>query len=164
MEGNRFGLGLIVGLLVALAVVAATGGFGSLSGTASLSPAGRANVQSTVLSAVTTATESMSSTSSLRAATTSGSSSFSIPENGTYGVAATSTSVSRSTSSGAPLASITGSVGTSVPGPTYSSRVEKIAQQPPLSNAVILVPVLVAFLLGAFLYRLSIRDREPPGV
>jgi hypothetical protein len=60
--------------------------------------------------------------------------------------------------------SSTATASTSVPGLGYSSRVENIAQQPLLSNAVILVPVLVAFLLGAFLYRLSVRNREPPGV
>jgi hypothetical protein len=42
-------------------------------------------------------------------------------------------------------------------GPT---RLTNIAQQPIVSNAEILVPVLVAFLLGAFLYRVTVKERE----
>ncbi len=47
--------------------------------------------------------------------------------------------------------------------PSYSSRVESIAQQPLLTDAVVFVPVLVALLLGAVLYRVSYRGREETG-
>ena len=162
MEGKRFGFGLLAGLFVALVVVGVTGGFGSLSTTGSFSPAAYNVASSTVQSAVSTVTETMISTSTVPPATT-GSSSYPVPPNGTSGLAAVSTTVASSTSSGAPHGSLSGTTGVSVPGPTYSSRVESMAQQPFLSNAVILVPVLVAFLLAAFLYRLSVRNREQPG-
>jgi hypothetical protein len=40
------------------------------------------------------------------------------------------------------------------------SQLANIAHQPIASNAEILAPVLVAFLLGAFLYRVAVQDRE----
>ncbi len=43
--------------------------------------------------------------------------------------------------------------------PAYSSGVYSIAHQSALSNAVVFVPVLVAFLLGAVLYRVSTKGR-----
>jgi hypothetical protein len=41
-----------------------------------------------------------------------------------------------------------------------SPRLDSIAQQPLVSNAEIFAPVLVAFLLGAFLYRVAVQERQ----
>jgi hypothetical protein len=45
-------------------------------------------------------------------------------------------------------------------GTTKPSQLANIAHQPIASNAEILAPILVAFLLGAFLYRVAVQDRE----
>jgi hypothetical protein len=42
----------------------------------------------------------------------------------------------------------------------FSSRVENIAHQPLLTDAVVFVPVLLALLLGTVLYSASGRNKE----
>jgi hypothetical protein len=155
MDGKRFGVGLVAGLLLGLAIVTASGGLGSASvvfGPLSPSHPGAAEtatktVTTKVLSATTLSTSS------------GGSPAYSVnPTNSTQGsVSNLPSSVSTSTTTSNGQSDLTFG-GSSAKSPSYSSRIVSIAQQPLLSNAVIFVPVLVAFLLGAVLYRASRRN------
>ena len=158
MEGKRFAVGLVAGLLVALGVVTAAGGlgtapasvlFGPTSGSAGVTTAGVATTSATAPQTMTvTATTEMSATSSSAAipnATNSGSQ--------TYTVSVTTSSVTSASSPG----TNNQNASTTAKSPNFSSQLDDISKQPPLSNALIFVPVLVAFLLGAVLYRASIR-------
>jgi len=180
MEGKRFGIGLAAGILLALAVVTVSGGLGS-SPLATLEPARYAASTTTVASATitvsaTTATQTATSTVSITS-TTSASPGQSLVSNVTYPSTVTSSSatVSSTTSSVASNTfgsnSASQSAGTSANGgtPYYNlgpsgatkpTQLASIAQQPIVSNAEILAPVLVAFFLGAFLYRIVVQERE----
>jgi hypothetical protein len=169
MEGKRFGVGLAAGLLVALAVVTIAGGLGTTPVSVLLAPKGI--VGGTSASPTTTATLYATATTVLSSGSTSISSATSgasIPQtvsgNETFGVTSTvsGTTASKSSSTAPSLSNAVGTPSSTATGPSYSSRVDSIANQPLLSNAVILVPVLIAFLLGAFLYRVSTRSRGEP--
>ncbi len=152
MEGKRFAVGLAAGLLVALGVVTGAGSlgaapasvlFGPTSGSAAVTPAGVATASAT------TAMSATSSSAALPNATNSGSQTYttSVNTNSTFSVTSSSPGTNDQ------------NTGTAAKSPTFSSQLVDISNQPPLSNALILVPVLVAFLLGVVLYRASIRDR-----
>jgi len=186
MEGRRFGIGLAAGILLALAVVTASGGLGSTP-FGSLAPAEISSTTtvaattiatSPVITSTSTATQTFSATSTVSIpSTTSGSPGQSLVSNVTYPSSGTSssTTVSSTTSSGASLnfgsSSANQSAGTSAnngspyymttpSGTTKPTRLANIAQQPIVSNAEIVAPVLIAFLLGAFLYRVVVQERE----
>jgi len=180
MEGKRFGIGLTAGILLALALVAVSGGLGP-SPFATLEPARYVASTTTVASATitmstTTAAETATSTVSITS-TTSGGSGQSLVSNVTYPstgnsssttVSSTASIVASTTSNsnpGSQSAGTTANNGTPYyatfpSGTTRPTRLANIAQQPIVSNAEILAPVLVAFLLGAFLYRVVIQERE----
>ena len=147
MDGKRFGVGLAAGLIVGLAIVAASGGVGvAPSLFAALSPASKGV---------------MSSTTTVAATSTMSTSTAPPPDYGVNGgsggvTSVTSTATSTSASTNGTQNSIQGSL------VSLSSGLSNISTQSPTSNAIIVVPVLVAFLLGAVLYRASNRGRVGP--
>ena len=181
MDGKRLGLGLAAGMLLALAVVTVSGGLGSTP-LASWAPAENAASTTTVATstvATSTATFTETATSTMSITSTTSASPGSLVSNVTYPssggsssttVTSTARSVFSSTTSSNPANQ---SAGTSANGgtPYYNlgpagttkpTQLASIAQQPIVSNAEIFVPVLVAFLLGAFLYRVAVQERERP--
>jgi hypothetical protein len=160
MEGKRFGVGLAAGLLLGLGIIAASGALGSspaIFGPAlGPSQAGTRSLTTTVNTVATTATMTATLSTS-----TSGSPAYSVNHtnstNGSGSLSNIPSSVSSTTSQSQKNITF-GSSGAK--SPSYSSRIVSIAQQPLLSNAVIFVPVLVAFLLGAILYQASNRNRK----
>ena len=186
MEGKQFGVGLAAGLLVGLALVAVSGGLGA-SPLAYFGAQGRSAVTSATMStstttmattAFSTVTYSPTVTYTVVSTTTSGGSS--IPSQSSNGTAALSTSTTivfsvtttlTSTTSGPPngesvVTNTNGGTanGAHTPAASYNpTRLANIPQQPIVSNAEILAPVLVAFLLGVFLYRVAVKEREGPG-
>jgi hypothetical protein len=171
MEGKRFGVGLAAGLLVALALITTAGGFGSNPASVLLAPISNggttkaiatASMSSTVTQTVTTTTAATATYTLSRSSGTAGG--YTQQNSTLYPATSTATSTSTASSKTTSNSSNPASIGslnsaTSQGTPKYSSRIDSLATQPILSNAVILVPVLVAFLLGAFLYRISIRER-----
>jgi len=175
MEGKRFGVGIAAGLILGLALVAVSGGLGGTP-LAQLSPRGGAvstTTASSTLILTVTATSASTVTYTVATSTTTGGSS--IPSqwsNGTKAYTSTSTTTvitsapASSTSNGTPSESgatnATSGVtdGAFIPAGNNPTRLANIPQQPIVSNAEILVPVLIAFLLGAFLYRVTVRERE----
>jgi hypothetical protein len=141
MEGKRFGAGLAAGLLLALVIVTASSGFAfGLNGSPLLSPFGG------FASSVKNAETSTTSSTSLPASPPS--------QNATSATlnGAGHTTTTTTTSSSPGLADMA-----SANGVRFSSHVDSIAQQPILTNAVIFLPILFAFLLGAVLYRASTK-------
>jgi hypothetical protein len=146
MDGAKFGVGLIAGLLVGLAVVGAAGRLGVVPG--AYAPAATNLVSNRSSSTVTASTVSSASSvfQSASQSTTSGNTNP-LPGNETK-----STESSSTTSPGAQgLIFDFSAAGL----PAASSRLGSIAQQPLSSDAIVLAPVLVALLLGAILYRAS---------
>jgi hypothetical protein len=162
MDGKRFGIGLAAGLLLGLAIVTASGGLGSapaIFGPAS-SPlyggeAAATTTTNTVASALTTTVTQSSSTSGVPAYSVN-------PANSTTGSVSNAKTITSISSTTSPGQSSLNSLGSSEKSPNYSSRIVSITQQPLLSNTVIFVPVLAAFLLGAILYRASNRNKDRP--
>ncbi len=146
MDGKRFGVGVAAGLLVGLAIVASAGSFASLAPTvfAPIQAGGAAVTTTPAIVAVTPQTSTAT-----RSANTTG--------QPVYMVTSTSTTVAPPNPSGTDSNAQNAAIS-----PLFSSNVASIAHQPLVSNAVILVPLLVAFLLGAILYRASGRTREQP--
>ncbi len=159
MEGRRFTVGLVAGLLVALGVVTAAGSFGTSPASVLFGPtSGGAAVTSPEM-ATTTATASVTMGVTATTVMSATSSSAAVPNatnssSQTYVVSVTTgaTSTSSPATNGQ-------SADTTARTPSFSSQLVNISKQPPLSNALILLPLLVAFLLGAVLYRASVRGR-----
>ena len=160
MEGKRFGIGLAAGLLLGIAIISASGGMGSFSTV--LVPASHSGVAITTTSARSAVTTMTSTASQTATAITTPA----------YGVVPGNVSQASTTSAGTTpsaamqkalsnLSSLSAS-GANGPPPSFSSRVQNIPGQPPFANAVILLPVLVALLLGAIFYRASNRSGEQP--
>jgi len=146
MDGKRFGVGLAAGLLLGLAVVVASAGFGTGSLYGSLSSSGRYSA----------ATSTVSSTLTEAATTTTAQPSYPnggiVPPTGknvTEGVVTTMTEALNTFGNSSNSAGLASSLS------SLSSNVATIPHQPLLSNAVVFIPVFVAFLLGAVLYRVS---------
>ena len=187
MEGKRFGIGLAAGVLLALALVAVSGGLGSTPLTASFGPAKSVSPASSTT--LTTATVTMSATTTvpqtvtsaaLTTSTTSGTPEASLTSNVTYPYSVSSSSTTLTST----VSSVTNTASNSSPGSQTATtntngtlynmitpsgtgtnkptRLASIAQQPIVSNAEVFAPVLVAFLLGAFLYRIVVQERERP--
>lgn len=188
MEGKRFGIGLAAGVLLALAVVTVSGGLGtaSLTGTFGSFAAATSSSTTTAFATTSTATSTAASTISSTTvpatvtytvsmtSTTSSGSGESLNSNATSPVTSSTTTVTSTIRSSPSTTSNPGSqtAGTSANGgsPYYylttpsgnnrPTQLTSIAQQPIASNAEILAPILVAFLLGAFLYRVAVQERE----
>ncbi len=140
MHGKRFGVGLLGGLLLGLVVVASAG-FTSFA-FATLFPASGPSYE--VGRTVTTAT--MTATSS---STNASAGSVAAPP-----VVSTSSSTSTAatnSSQGSTLNFAQAGIG------QKNSNLDNIPSQPLLVNGIVFLPVLVAFLLGAILYRTSKR-------
>ena len=179
MGGKRFGVGLAAGLLAGLALVAVSGGLGVTplgQFSARAGPANNNPPASTSTLTVSSTTTQMATFTVSASTTYGGSSAPPLSPNETGGlytststttVSITMTSAS-STTKGSPSDQGAGQNANSgvtdggfTPSgnrnPTYLTN---LTQQPIVSNAEILVPVLVAFLLGAFLYRVTAKERE----
>lgn len=144
MEGIRFGAGLVAGLLLGVVIVTASSGFMfGLNGSSLFSPFGGA------ASSVKSAPTSTISTTSPPASQPSQSASNSTLNGPGHTTTTTNTGSS-------PAAADMSSAN----GPKFSSHVDSIAQQPILTNALIFLPVMFAFLLGAVLYRASTKRGE----
>ena len=147
MDGKRFGVGLVAGLLLGVAIVAASSGLptGSLYG--SFGPAGQYSVATSATStSAVTATNSATST---------------YPIGGTILPPGMNTTKGISTTTSTPVEAVNGgnssttfaSLASSLS--SLSSDVDSMPHQPLVSNAVVFIPIFVAFLLGAVLYRAS---------
>jgi len=135
MEGKRFGVGLVAGLLLGLVIVTASSGF-----------------TFGLYGSFTSNSEGLAPSTTAKSTTTANSQ----PQNAlnsTFGSIgrSTTTTTTGPTPSGADYATANA--------PIYSSHVANIAQQPVLSNAIIFLPVLVAFLFGAVIYRASTKRK-----
>ena len=162
MERKRLGAGLVGGLLLGLLIVGSVGltsGYVyGLSGTfGSSASAVNQNEAASTASSVTSSTTSLGvypiseSTYSTGVATSSP-----LGSNETH-------SVSSSTSQTQSQSIQEGSTAPSAHGPVASlpqSSLQSIANQPAVDNGIVLLPVLVAIMLGALLYRVSIGSRR----
>jgi hypothetical protein len=180
MEGKRFVAGLVGGLLVALALITASGGLGFTSFTTFNAAVGTATVSSSTAGTSTTLaqTETSTMTTTVSSTTTYGgtplgslitnvTSPQSTPTTSgteTRSISATVTGWNPANQSAATAGNSANSVvtfGSAASGaPKTPTRLASIVQQPIISDAEILAPVLVAFLLGAFLYRVAIQERQ----
>jgi hypothetical protein len=141
MEGKRFGAGLVAGLLLGLVIVTASSGFAfGLNGSLLSNPFGGA--VSSVKSVATSTTATSSQPASPPSQNT--------PNATLSGAGRTTTTTATSSSPAVADMGLTNGV-------KFSSHVDSIAQQPILTNAFILLPVLFAFLLGAVIYRASMK-------
>ncbi len=137
MDGRRFGIGAAAGLLLALAIVAS---YGVVSPSASpFSPAQGRNVPAA--SVTTTATTWPYFWTTGPSATTSQGNLSSL--NGNIGPTNPDTTAASNSQSG---------------GLVFSSSLATANQQPSLSRALMLAPIVVASLLGVLLYRASARS------
>jgi predicted lipid-binding transport protein (Tim44 family) len=149
MDGMRFGVGLAAGLLLGLVVIVASVGSGNfaLYGTLGSSVQGPVTTATTAIQSMVTQT---STTGQPPYSTNSGNSTLPPPAVATT----TQGSISFGNSSAKSLNSVLSSL---------SSNVNNIPRQPFLSNAIVFVPICVAFLLGAVLYRVSRPSDEEEG-
>jgi hypothetical protein len=145
MEGKRFVAGLVAGLLVGLVIVTASSGFAFGPNSSPFSnTAGGSDLAKSATTSTTSTSSQPASPPSQNAL------------NSTLSSVSRSSTTTTSTTSPVPSASDHGG---STPAPQFSSRVGSIAQQPILANAFIFLPILIAFLLGAVLYRASTKRR-----
>jgi hypothetical protein len=158
MDGKRFGIGLAAGLLLGLAIITLSGGLGSapvVFGPLNPSQAGAAVTATKSMTTTVTVTPTLSGSISSSTAKSAN------PANSTAGSVSNlpSSASTTGTTTSSPGQSDLTAQGSKEKSPSYSSRIVSITQQPFLSNAVILVPVILAFLLGAVLYRTSMRSK-----
>jgi hypothetical protein len=147
MGGKRFGAGLVAGLLLGLVVVGAATGFGFTFGVfGSFTAAPSTNVAST------TTQNNYGNVASASTGTVT--TSTSAPMYVTNGTVAGVTQLTTSANSSRQVLSPSGRSPSGL-----SSRIDNIAQQPVLTNVVVLLPVVVAVLLGAMFYAASVRNR-----
>jgi hypothetical protein len=136
MDAKRFGLGAVLGLLAAAAIVAGSG----------LALAPMRSPSSSPWNAVTTI-YSLATTTYVTSTTGA---------NGTSGSSASGSAVTtRSTTT--PLSSLHGAA--TLP----SSMLSAVGYQSPASNAILLVPVLAAAALGLIIYRATGRKNDSDG-
>ena len=187
MEGKRFGAGVLGGLLLALLIVGSTAFNGGLFG--SFTAAVPVATQSAVTSSSTLISTSMTTEATMTGTTLSSVSSIplTVSTGGanqvTSSASSSVSSVSASSSSSSTvdiISSVTGATSSQTPAePWYNflvsaagfqpssgssqpspSRLSAIAAQPAVLNGFVLVPLLVAVILGALLYRASGRRRS----
>ena len=135
MEGRRFGVGLLAGLLFALAIIGTSG---------LLSPGG----------APSSATLTESSSSPTVSTTAN------VPQSAIFG-AVTSSTASATTPSNKSLSNLNSALtAASGSGPSFSSNLASMGSLPSVSRALVLAPIAVAALLGVLLYRVSTRRQN----
>ncbi|HKT21856.1 MAG TPA: hypothetical protein VJR06_04485 [Nitrososphaerales archaeon] len=147
MEGRQFGVGLAAGILLALTIVAASGGLG-LAQTV-FAPSSAQETAATTTTWVTTV---------YSATTSAPTGSVTYGGNGTAVTPATTTTASATGTSAGSSNLLLGSIQAALP----STRYAAVASQSPASNAFLIVPVLLALILGAVLYR-AYAKRMPTG-
>ncbi|QQG48649.1 MAG: hypothetical protein HY247_07925 [archaeon] len=139
MEGKRFGAGLVGGLLLGALVVYSA----SFGPTAPAFSALNQQVADKGSQSYTTTSE----TSTTYSNGTSGS----VPvSSGT-----TTTTTASQANPGGTFGPVSGAV------PALASRVDNIPKQSPLTDALVLLPLLLAVTIGAVLYRASKSNDEP---
>jgi hypothetical protein len=144
MAGKRFAFGLAAGLLLGLGIIAASAGFGMTYGLyGSLSSSNQG---------LNTSVTTTSSSTATQAATTTGQNPSS-SNSGEFGGVTTTTQGSKSNVN-ATISALQSELA------NLSPNVNNIPHQPLLSNAVVFVPVFVAFLLGAVFYRATRQESE----
>src|SRR5215471_9823731 len=151
MDGKRFGAGILGGIMVGLLVIGTTGLVtfgGALFGSFSAANVTRGTDQTA------TATTAASSTSSVPVAvgqpqgpTTTTTTTYAI---------STSTSANGST----PASNAAAIFGFPVLGQKNSSHLENIASQPVTVDGIVLIPIVLALILGIVIYRLVSARRE----
>jgi hypothetical protein len=145
MHGRRFAIGLVVGVLLGVGVVIASGGLG-LSQT-EFSPITVQGSVSTTITAATTA--NTASSTSLPPATTA-----------TQGATGPGGNYTLESTVGSPAAAHPVLFGlNSVLSSLPSSKFAAVAAQSPAANAFLVVPILLALVLGVLLYRASTGGR-----
>lgn len=156
----RVGIGLAAGLLVGLAIITAAGGLGSTGlvpdfGTFAAVQASTSTITTSTQSTMTGSIQSFTTTAPYPTGSGNGTQVVTSTASVTGGPAvSTSTSTASSTPPTAALSPAYNQV--MVP----SSRFSSIAQQPVYSNVILVIPLLVAFLLGALIYQRSIRGKN----
>lgn len=159
MDGKRFGAGIVGGLLLGFLIIGASGFTFGLFGSFTSASTDQ-NALATISSSTSSVTSSSTSAVTVSSSTTS--SAYKVTGLTAGGSNQTVSSVSSSVSS------LTSGSQTSQQ-PTYgpsagsaqasASRLESIAAQPVAVDGLILLPVLVALLLGALLYRASVGSK-----
>lgn len=146
MDGRRFGVGLVGGLTFALFIVGISGlvSWGPLSGGATSG----ASVQVTATSTTNAGTLSATTTPAVvpiayGQTTTTVSGNMSSINNTVKSLGSNSTAITNAQGYG--------------PANGFSSSLASIARLPTVSRALLLAPILAAFLLGALIYRASMR-------
>jgi flagellar basal body-associated protein FliL len=145
MRGKGFGVGIGAGLLLGLLIVGVSmGGAGSGAFFTNGSAASKTQISTPPTQSTATAAGQSNNSQGLP------------PQSATTASTTTSATTSNMTSAPANLYSV-GGITFSNNGP---SNLDSLPQQSPAANALILVPVLVAFALGAVLYRASRAKHE----
>ncbi len=161
MDGKRFGVGIAAGLLFGLAIISASGNLGAVLGSPSVF-FGPAQSGGTVHNTATNTATLTQTVTTAASTSTSGTPLYVTSGNTTDNMSGgTTTASSAATNAVSDLKSLQAAISGLTP-PSDASRFDSISQQSPLTNAVVLVPLLVALLLGAVLYRKSNRNREKP--
>ena len=148
VEGKRFGVGLIAGLLFALAIVAASGVLSSAVAPLYPGPFSGAGAANTASSSVTTTPGNSAPPQTAVSTATQAHAAC-----GNLSTQASTASTSYGNSAASDTNSIFGSAG------GFSSSLAALDRLSAQSRALLLMPVLVAFLLGALVYR-STRHKE----
>lgn len=167
MDGKRYAAGLLAGLLVGFLVVVA-GSQGAVHGNfvAGLDlPSAQATTQSQSSTAVFVATITVLTTSAANAlkGPNASSSSTTMANQGNPQQAQTTTTQTTisisSTTSPSPTSGVV--FAAAITNPVPSSSLYNIVHQPAFSDIIVLVPLLLAFILGAVIYRLSgTKDKD----
>lgn len=155
MGGKRFGVSLAAGLLLGLAVVTASGGLGSTLTPTPFFSSFRSGDQ--VVSSATTTITAVTILSSTAASSSSYTPGYPISSLNSSSGSVTS-KITTSTTPGSAAQNANNVAAT----PNFSTHLDSIATQPFLSDAVILVPVVLALVLGAVLYLSWARGRKEP--
>ena len=153
MEGKRFVFGLVAGVLLGLGVIVASAGLGTGSLYGSLGTGG------TYFSAPTATSSTVTSAATITSSQSSYPAGGIVPPNQKNETFTVETSTTQGSNAFGNSSANSASVQSSLS--SLSSNVNTLPHQPLLSNAVIFLPVFVAFLLGAALYRASrLPDEE----
>ena len=163
MDGKRYAAGLLAGLLVGFLVVVAgsqgvfTANFGPFMSAGATEPNHQSESTTTTFLATTTASTTLAA--NLQKAPNASSSSTTTTNQG-IAQAVSTTNSTYSTTSSVPDFGFVAEAGLSsntVP----SSSLYSIVHQPVFSDVIVLIPLLLAFFLGAVIYRLSgSKDKE----
>ncbi|MDE1858714.1 MAG: hypothetical protein KGI26_06595 [Thaumarchaeota archaeon] len=140
MDERRFGLGLAVGVLLGVVVVAASGGLAAAQ-LMWLPASANEKALTTTLTQTTTALAPQTPVS--------------MGANGTQGLPLAESTTTVSSGATSNLLLNVGAIQAALP----STRYAAIASQSSTANALLIVPVAVALLLGAFVYRVYAKRK-----